>query len=154
MVLKTGVRLPSPPPIFMRLYNVYGKLQNKNVSRQLVKWDGKSRSNIQFQVKQFLKNYWLSHVVYEEFPVYGTKMKVDLINATLKVAVEVNGKQHSEFNKFFHSNSRMKYLDSIKRDFKKAEWLEQNKFKLIEIEENEISKLSKEFFKEKFGLIL
>jgi very-short-patch-repair endonuclease len=81
-------------------------------------------------------------------------MKVDLLNATLKVAIEVNGKQHSEFNKFFHSNSRVKYLDSIKRDFKKAEWLDKNKFKLIEIEENEIGEMSKTFFKEKFGLIL
>jgi hypothetical protein len=154
MVLKTGVRLPSPPPIFMRLYNVYGKLQNKNVSKYLISWDSKSRSKIQFKVKQFFKDFWLGHVVYEEFPVYGTKMKVDLLNATLKVAIEVNGKQHSEFNKFFHSNSRVKYLDSIKRDFKKAEWLDKNKFKLIEIEENEIGEMSKTFFKEKFGLIL
>jgi hypothetical protein len=138
----------------MRLLNIYGKLQNKSVTKYLINWDGKSRSKIQFKVKQFLKPFWLSHVVYEEFPVYGSRLKVDIIDMTTKVAIEVNGKQHSEFNKFFHSNSRVKYLESIKRDFKKTEWLEKNNFKLIEIEEHEIGQMTKEFFKEKFNLIL
>lgn len=138
----------------MRLYNVFGHLQNKNVSKCVIKWDSPSRSKIQFRVKQFFKPFWNSHVVYEEFPVYGTRMKVDLINATLKVAIEVNGRQHSEFNKFFHSNSRSKYLESIKRDIKKAEWLEDNNFKLVEVEEHEVNEMSKEFFKEKFNLAL
>ncbi len=138
----------------MRLYNIFGHLQNKNVSRCIVKWDGPSRSKIQFKVKQFFKPFWNSHVVYEEFPVYGTRLRVDFINATIKVAIEVNGRQHSEFNKFFHSNSRSKYLDSIKRDLKKSEWLESNKFKLIEIEEKEVQEMSKSFFKEKFDLTL
>ena len=36
----------------------------------------------------------------------------------------------------------------------KAEWLEKNNFKLIEIEESEINSISKDFFKNKFGLTL
>ena len=129
----------------MRLYNVKGKLQSKLVSKYLIDWNKKSRSKIQFKVKQFLKSYWQNHVVYEEFPVYGTRMKVDILNATKKIAVEVNGRQHSSFNSFFHNNSRAKYLGSIKRDVEKAQWLEKNSFSLIEIEEHEIDKLSEEF---------
>ena len=68
----------------MRLYNIYGKLQKKNVRSYLIDWDGKSRSKIQFSVKQFLKTFWKTQMVYEEFPVYGTKMKVDILNATKK----------------------------------------------------------------------
>ena len=117
----------------MRLYNIYGRLENKSVNKYLIKWDGKSRSNLQFDVKQFLKRYWKSCVVYEEFPVYGSRMKVDILNATKKLAVEVNGAQHGNFNKFFHANSRVNYLKSINRDFKKLEWLEQNNYNLIEI---------------------
>ena len=98
----------------MRLYNIKGKLQSRLVSKFLIDWDKKSRSKIQFKVKQFLKPYWQNHIVYEEFPVYGTRLKVDLLNATKKVAVEVNGRQHSSFNKFFHNNSRAEYLKSIK----------------------------------------
>tara|TARA_R110000751_G_scaffold26876_4_gene71436 strand:- start:404 stop:820 length:417 start_codon:yes stop_codon:yes gene_type:complete len=138
----------------MRLLNTYGRLERRNVNKYLIKWDDPSRSKIQFEVKQFLKKYWQSCVVYEEFPVYGTRMKVDILNATKKVAVEVNGAQHSNYNKFFHANSRVNYLKSINRDFKKLEWLEQNSYNLLEINYDEIGLLSKEFFKKKFKVAL
>jgi len=138
----------------MRLYDIKKRLRNKSVAKYSVDWGRKSRSKIQFKVKQFLKPYWKSHVVFEEFPVYGTRLKVDILNATIKVAVEVQGKQHSSFNKFFHGNSRSKYLASIKRDIQKGEWLALNKYKLIEIEEDEIDFLSVDFFQDKFNLKL
>jgi len=138
----------------MRLYNVYGKLQSKKVSKYLIDWDAKSKSNIQFKTKEFLKPYWQNHIVYEEFPVYGTRLKVDFINATKKISVEVNGAQHSKFNKFFHNNSRANYLESIKRDVKKREWLELNNFLIVEIEQNEVKKLSEKWFKKEFDIIL
>ena len=138
----------------MGLYNIRGKLQSRLVSKYLIKWGKKSRSKIQFKVKQFLKSYWENHIVYEEFPVYGSRMKVDILNATKKIAVEVNGRQHSSFNAFFHKNSRQNYLNSIKRDCQKAEWLDKNGFTLIEIEEEEVSLLSEEFIiKNKIKLI-
>ena len=124
------------------------------MAKYSIDWDKKSRSKIQFKVKQFLKTYWKSHVVFEEFPVYGTKLKVDILNATIKVAVEVQGRQHSSFNKFFHGNSRAKYLASIKRDFQKSQWLEMNNYKLIEVEESEIDLISKQFFEENFQIKL
>lgn len=138
----------------MKLYNINGRLQYKNVRKYLVDWDSKSRSKIQFQVKSFLKEYWESHVVYEEFPVYGTRMKVDILNATKRMAVEVNGKQHSTYNKFFHNNSRLNFLKSIKRDYAKSSWLESNDFKLIEIEEHEVKMLTPAFFLENFDVSL
>lgn len=136
----------------MRLYSTSGRLVNKNVNKYLIDWEKKSRSKIQFKVKQFLKEYWENHIVYEEFPVYGTRMKVDFLNATKKIAIEVNGKQHSSFNKFFHGNSRQKYLQSIKRDHKKFEWLQSNDFEVIEVEQDEVPLLSYEFIKEKFKI--
>ena len=138
----------------MRLYNVYGKLQSRKVGKYLIDWDDKSKSKIQFKTKQFLKPYWQNHIVYEEFPVYGTKLKVDFINATKRIAIEVNGTQHNKFNKFFHNNSRANYLESIKRDVKKREWLELNNFLIVEIEQNEVEKLSKEWFKKEFDITL
>ena len=136
----------------MRLYSTSGRLVNKNVNKYLIDWEKKSRSKIQFKVKQFLKEYWENHIVYEEFPVYGTRMKVDFLNATKKIAIEVNGKQHSSFNKFFHGNSRQKYLQSIKRDHKKFEWLQSNDFEVIEVEQDEVPLFSYEFIKEKFKI--
>ena len=114
----------------MRLYNIQGRLQARKVSKYLIKWNKKSRSKIQFKVKQFLKNYWENQIVYEEFPVYGSRMTVDIVNATKRIAIEVQGRQHKEFNKFFHK-TRGNYLESIKRDHLKRQWLEKNNFKLI-----------------------
>ena len=81
-------------------------------------------------------------------------MKVDFLNATKKIAIEVNGPQHGNFNKFFHSNSRVKYLDSITRDHQKALWLEQNNYKLIELEQKDVPLLNKAFFKEEFDVLI
>lgn len=136
----------------MRLRSITGRLVNRNVSKYLIDWGKKSRSKIQFATKQFLKEYWKNHIVYEEFPVYGTRLKVDILNATKKIAVEVNGRQHSTFNKFFHGGSRQKFLQSIKRDCKKLDWLESNNFEVIEIEEDEVPLLSCELIEAKCGI--
>lgn len=138
----------------MKLYNVNGRIVGKDVVKYRIKWNKKCRSKIQYKVKQFLKPYWKNHICFEEFPVFGTRLKVDMINFTRKVAIEVQGNQHYSFNKFFHSNSRLKYLESIRRDNQKQNWLELNKIKLIEILENEVDNLSKKFFYEKFNLKL
>lgn len=137
----------------MKLYNVRGRLQNKNVSKYLIDWDGKCRSKIQLKVKQFLKEFWENHVVYEEFPVFGTRLKVDLVNITKRIAVEVQGQQHTTYNKFFHG-SRTGYWKSIKRDVQKDNWLVSNDFHLIEVNYDEVDKLSKAFFEKQFNVIL
>ena len=138
----------------MRLYNIHGKLVSKNVSKYLIKWNAKSRSNIQFDTKQFLKKYWSNQIVYEEFPVYGTRMKVDILNATKKIAIEVQGRQHTNFNKFFHNNSRLKYLQSIKRDYEKYAWLKMNSFEVLEIKKEDIENLSKEYIFQTFNILI
>ena len=138
----------------MRLLNINGKLVNKNVRKNLIDWRAKSRSNLQFKFKQLFYPYWKNHIVYEEFPVYGTMLRVDFLNATKKIAVEVQGDQHESFNKFFHENSRLKYLQSIKRDVKKEEWLSKNKFKLIELYEEDLKFFSPEYIETKTGIII
>jgi hypothetical protein len=130
----------------LKLYDVYGRARSRKVTKYLIDWDKKSRSKLQFNVKQFLRSYWKNHIVYEEFPVYGTRLKVDIVNMTKKIAIEVQGSQHETFNKFFHDNSRAKYLASIKRDAKKAEWLALNDFVIMYIYEKDVPNLSLDFF--------
>lgn len=136
----------------LKLYSATGRLMSKNVAKYLIDWNKKSRSKLQFNVKQFLKPFWQYQIVYEEFPVYGTRMSVDILNFTKKIAVEVNGPQHRKFNAFFHNNSKAKYHESIKRDWLKTEWLEKNGFEIIEIEDKEVNKLSVKFIKDKFDI--
>jgi hypothetical protein len=138
----------------MRLLNVNGKLVNKNVRKYLINWEGKSRSKLQFKFKKFFNIYWKNHIVYEEFPVYGTMLKVDILNATKRIAVEIQGNQHESFNKFFHDDSRLNYLNSIKRDVKKEKWLEMNKFKFLELYESDLKNLSPQYIEEKCGILI
>lgn len=138
----------------MRLLNIHGRLVSKNISRYTINWESACRSKIQFSVKQFLKPYWRNHFVYEEVPVFGTLLKVDIINFSRMIAVEIQGQQHTSFNKHFHNNSRETYRRSIIRDVKKEKWLEINNIKLVEVHWNEVEDLSASFFKEKYNIVL
>ena len=137
----------------MTLLNVRGKLQKKNVSRYLIRWDAASKSKLQFHVKQFLKPFWIGSICYEEFPVYGTELKVDILNATYRIAVEVQGPQHNEFH-YFHNGEPQNYLSSFKRDQAKFEWIKRNSFNFIEINYDEVDLLTHDFVQEKFGVNL
>ena len=71
---------------------------------------------------------------------------------TKRIAVEAQGAQHEEFNKFFHNNSRANYLRSITRDHDKRVWLENNDFKVLEVFEDDLPSLSKKYILDKFEI--
>jgi hypothetical protein len=122
----------------------------KNARKYLVKWQAESRSKFQFSVKEFLFPYWRTDIVFEEFRIVGTRLSFDLYNANKKIAIEVQGAQHTKYVKFFHGN-RMKYLDQLKRDDKKFRFCEINEIKLVEIYPND--KINIDLF-ESFGVVL
>jgi len=115
------------------------------VKKYLIDWDGKSKSKIQKATKDFLKEFWLNHVVFEEFPVAGTKMSLDFYNANKRIAIEVQGQQHVKYTPFFHGQNKYNYINQLRRDQNKQEFCEINNIKLIEIYSTE--ELTKEFFK-------
>lgn len=137
----------------MVLYNLNGRQLKVNPIKYLVKWDKQTRSAPQTATKKFLHRYWNSDLVCEEFKIPGTRLKIDIINFTKKIIVEVSGKQHENFVKFFHGN-RAGFLKSIKRDFSKIKWAEMNNFTFVEIYDSEVSDLSEHFFEEKFNIKL
>ena len=101
-----------------------------------------SKSKRQREVKKFLKKYWQSHVVFEEFPVAGTRLSIDFYNANKKIAVEVQGSQHTRYNSFFHGGHKNNYLEQLKRDEMKFKFCELNEIQLIEIYDGDIINLS------------
>ena len=126
----------------MTLFDIRGNLVTRTVIRYKIHWNGKSRSKLQCRVKQLLKPIWSVDVVFEEFPVFGSLLKIDFYNGTKRIAVEVNGPQHDKFNKFFHDDSPLKWVKSIKRDMRKYEWCERNKIRLVEIIEADLNDLA------------
>lgn len=135
----------------MKFKNIFGKDVSKNINKFLVKWDKPCKSKVQFQVKNFLEPFWKYHIVVEEFPVFGTRMKCDIINLTKKIAIETHGMQHDKFVKHFHK-TKAGFKNSIKRDLAKFKWLEENNFKVIEIFENEIHLVNRDWILDKFGI--
>lgn len=123
----------------------------KKARSYLIDWDGQSRSKIQFQAKQFLKKYWSNHIVFEEFPVAGTKLSLDFYNANKKIAVEVQGKQHTKYVPFFHGSNKINYLNQLKRDRDKLKFCEINNIQLVEIYDGD--RLDKSLFSN-FGVNL
>lgn len=109
-----------------------------------IKWEKKAPSKGAQEVKTFIKDNFPNDIWYEEYRVPGTLLKIDFLNATRRFAIEFHGEQHDNYSSFFHG-SRAGYRNSIKRDIKKAQFLQNNNYKLIEIYEEDLP-LSKEFF--------
>jgi len=117
----------------MRFYKLNGSVTSKDVTKYLIEWSAKSRSKYQSSVKFALQPYWKTQVVYEEFPVVGTKMTLDLVNLTKRIALEVQGEQHQTYNPFFHGKSKVKFWHQLDRDIKKREWCELNDLRIVEV---------------------
>lgn len=116
-----------------------------NLKKYLIDWDASSRSKRQFAVKKYLKKYWAKQVVFEEFPVAGTKLSLDFFNANKRLAIEVQGEQHTKYVPFFHGGNKINYLAQLRRDQEKSRFCELNDIELIEIYPKD--SINKDFFK-------
>ena len=108
----------------------------KKPYRYKIDWDKKSLSKVQKRVKDLLFNYWSHDFVYEELPVVGTRMTIDFYNSSKDIAIEVDGKQHYSYSKFFHNNSRQKFFHQLRRDDLKEEFCKINNIILHRIRED------------------
>ena len=102
-----------------------------------IDWQGNSLSKLQKSVKKELVKYWGADIVYEEFPVAGTRLNFDFYNATKNIVLEVDGHQHYRYNKFFHGQNRFNFLQQLKRDNDKEKFCDLNGIKLYRVREGE-----------------
>ena len=123
----------------------------KKPKAYLIKWAASSRSKLQYSVKEFIKPYWDMDIVFEEFPIAGTKMSFDFYNSNKNIAIEVQGGQHLKYTPFFHGKSKSTFLSQIRRDNDKQKFCELNNIKLVEIYPKDV--LSEDLFKS-FGIVL
>lgn len=135
----------------MKIIGLTGKEINKPVQKYLIKWKKKCRSKFQKDVKDFLYPFWKNQIVYEEFPVAGTRMTIDFFNLSTKIAIEVQGEQHRTPNKHFHNGNKMNFYAQIERDMEKKKYCELNGWTMFEIYPEDMP-LTKEFL-EKHNII-
>lgn len=117
-----------------------------HATQYLIKWRGDSRSAAQKRVKTALHPYWYADVVFEEFPVIGTRLSIDFYNANKRIAIEVDGEQHYAMNDHFHHGCPKKFLDQLKRDQIKEDFCLANKIRLVRLLDTET--VTKELLKQ------
>jgi hypothetical protein len=136
----------------MKFKTIHGGLKRvPKVRNYLIDWDAESKSKIQFKTKQFIKDFWYNNLVFEEFPVAGTRLSLDFYNATKKIAIEVQGAQHRKYVPHFHGGHKSNYIDQLRRDKQKLEFCEINGIHLMEVYDGDV--LDKSLFK-KHGINL
>ena len=89
--------------------------------------------------KKYLEKYWKQDIVFEEFPLVGTRMTFDFYNATQNVIIEVQGRQHTKYVSFLHGGNKINYLKQLKRDQDKLKFCEINSIKFCEYFDGENS---------------
>lgn len=123
----------------MKVLDLRGKeiVVNITPSKYPVKGSG-SRSKLQGECGLRLVREFPYEVILEEFPIPGTRMKLDFFLPNKSIAIEIDGTQHDEFNSFFHGEktTSTKFFGQVSRDVKKHEWCEINDFDLIRIKES------------------
>jgi len=126
---------------------------NVNLSKYTIDWkDGGSKPHL--KTKQFLEPYWQFSQVLEEFMIPGSKLRIDILNITSKIAVEISPKGSHSFNPFFHKSRAGGFLASVKRDQSKEEWILENGFQYVCLTDEDLKDLTKERFRDKFEVEL
>jgi hypothetical protein len=128
------------------------KLVSINVNKYKIDWEKDGASKIERQFRDLIYPYWKNKIVLFQPLIPGTRLRLDFLNATNRLCVEIDGPQHNEFNKHFHNNSRAKFLASIGRDLKKDDWLRANNIKLVRLDSSDLDNFSIKYIQEKFDI--
>ena len=116
-----------------------GRERDISIKRYLINWE-RVVSRPQKAVKDFLRPYWEHGIVLEECPVFGSRMRIDLLRMDTcpPIVVEVSPESSHSFNAFFHGNSRNRFGRACKNDLDKERWAREiNGFDYVELKETD-----------------
>jgi len=133
-------------------YGSKTKLVTININRYKIDWENDGASKIERQFRDLIYPFWKNQIVLFQPRIPSSLLRLDFLNVNKKLAVEVDGKQHNEFNKHFHNNSKNNYLASIRRDIEKENWMADNKISLLRLVEDDLDNFSYEYILDKFGV--
>lgn len=110
------------------------------------KWPLKSealcRSKVQYRCGQVLKEKYPHDPIAEDVTIPGSRLSLDFYLPLRKMAIEVQGKQHTKHVPFYHGPRRGKFLKQQERDVQKEMFCELNDIILYKVQdENELKEL-------------
>ena len=122
----------------MKVRGINGKEYIWNLTKYDVFYnDNRKRSKYHIRARNLLKEIFHSYRILEEVKLPGSTelhrksvLYLDFYIPSLKMAFEVHGEQHYEYNPFFHK-SKADFLKSIARDEDKIEWCKINGIEII-----------------------
>jgi hypothetical protein len=119
----------------VKIYDVDGELVNVDVRESSYPLRAKSKSILQDEVRDKLKEKYPRATILEEFTVPGGRLSVDFFIPSLGLVFEINGRQHDEHVPFFHGDRKTStaYGKQVSHDRVKKEWADINNFKFYEI---------------------
>ena len=94
------------------------------------------KSNLQYEVGEKLSKLFPQFSLLEEFTIPKTRLRLDFFLPQIKIAVEVQGAQHSTWNSFFY-NTVGDFRRAQQRDEEKVLWCKLNDIQLIQVESEE-----------------
>lgn len=123
----------------MNMIDLKGRTRKVNVIKYRIDWEpNREVSRPQAAVKRFLRPYWENDLVTEELRVPSCLLRVDLINWSRSIMVEVSPKEsHAQYNPFFHG-SVSGHLASMKRDLDKVTFARLNGLTYVEIDQPDV----------------
>ncbi len=95
-----------------------------------------SPSKIQYACSKVLREKFPVSTILEEVTLPGHKLRLDFFLPDLRLVVEVNGTQHTEYNTFFYKTRRA-FLEAQARDSDKATLCAMNNWTLYTVENSE-----------------
>ena len=93
------------------------------------------KSDLHLEARSLIHKYYPTLQVLEEIPIYIRKAEtlyLDFYLPLIKKCIEVHGRQHYEFVRFYH-NTALGFIKHKKRDQDKKEWCAANHISYIEL---------------------
>lgn len=116
----------------MRVKNLQNEFVNWQIAQYAMNPNSQSKSQFQGRVGRILKGIFPSDVIIEEVPLPEASMSLDFFVPSMKLAIECDGRQHTEHVKFFHK-TQQEFLAQQKRDRDKESWCSINGFRMVRI---------------------
>ena len=122
----------------MKVTGLNGREYNLDLKKYIVKKDDKTKkSRYHIIARNMLHEMFSGYNILEEVKLPGSRcpskrsvLFLDFFIPNLSLGLEVHGKQHYEYCKFFHK-TKAGFLTSVKRDDIKEQWCTLNNIELI-----------------------
>lgn len=122
----------------MKVLGLNGRTYILDIKKYIIRKDDKTvKSKYHMATRELLADMFKGYTILEEVKLPGSRdpskkstLFLDFFIPNLSLAVEVHGRQHYEFVKFFHK-TKAGFLTAKKRDDIKEQWCELNDIELI-----------------------